>query len=137
MTRLIFAVLALFIVQTLLAPSIRYLLAGPGTGARLRIALGPRDEQPPLSPVGARAERALANMYEALLVFLTVALLHVVARTPGGLATTGASVFLAARVLYVPAYLVGVTGLRSLLWVCGHAGLAAMAIALIAGERAV
>jgi uncharacterized MAPEG superfamily protein len=77
LTCLILAVLALFVLQTLLPASFRYLLAGPGTARRLKIALGPRDTQPPMPPMGARAERALANLHEALPVFLTLALLHV------------------------------------------------------------
>lgn len=126
----ILAVLALFVTQTLLPPTIRYLLAGPGVGDRLRIALGPRDVQPSLSPVGARAERALANLHEALPVFLTLALLHVALRTATASASYGAACFLAARVLYVPAYLSGVPGLRSALWVASWVGLAMMLLAL-------
>jgi uncharacterized MAPEG superfamily protein len=126
----ILAVLALLVAQTLLAPTIRYLLAGPGLGERLRLALGPRDVQPSLSPVGARAERALANLHEALPVFLTVALLHVALRTASPSASHGAAGFLVARVLYVPAYLSGVPGLRSALWVASWIGLATMLLAL-------
>ncbi len=126
----ILAVLALFVVQTLLPATMRYLLAGPGIGARLRLALGPRDAQPPLSPTGSRAERALANLHEALPVFLAVALLHVALRTATASASHGAAWFLVARVLYVPAYLSGVPGLRSALWVASWVGLAMMLLAL-------
>ena len=129
-TRWILACLALFVAQTLLAPTIRYLLAGPGVGDRLRVALGPRDVQPPLSPIGSRAERALANLQEALPVFLTVALLHVALRTPAASAVDGAACFVVARLLYVPAYLSGVPGLRSLLWVASWVGLGMMLVAL-------
>ncbi|TAK30185.1 MAG: hypothetical protein EPO40_08725 [Myxococcaceae bacterium] len=129
-THWILAVLALHVAQTLLAPTIRYLLAGPGVVERLRLALGPRDVQPPLSAVGARAARALANLHEALPVFLTVALLHVAQRTASPSASHGAACFLVARVLYVPAYLSGVPGLRSLLWVASWIALASMLLAL-------
>ncbi len=130
MTRWILAVLALFVAQTLLPASFRYLFAGPGVGERLRIALGPRDVQPPISHLGSRAERALGNLHEALPVFLTVALLHVAGRTPSASASVGAAWFLVARVLYVPAYLSGVPGLRSALWVASWVGLAMMLVAL-------
>jgi uncharacterized MAPEG superfamily protein len=119
----VFAVLGLFVAQTLLPPTIRYLLAGPGTRARLQIALGPRDHAPPLPALGGRAERALHNLQEALPVFLTAALLHVIQGTAEGQATLGAQIFLAARVLYVPAYLSGVPGLRSAVWIASWAGL--------------
>jgi uncharacterized MAPEG superfamily protein len=127
----ILGVLLLFLVQTLLPATFRYLLAGPGVGARLKIALGSRDSQPPLSPVGMRADRALSNMYEALPVFITLALLLVIRGINEGLAVQGAWLFLIARVLYVPAYLAGVPGVRSAIWVAGFAGLLMMAVALM------
>ncbi len=126
----ILAVLGVFVLQTLIPPIVRYLFAGPGTGARLRIALGARDEQPPLSEVGRRAERALDNMHEALPVFLTLAVLHLVQRTPGDLPNAGAAVFLVARVIYLPAYMSGITGLRSAVWVVSWVGLIMMIAAL-------
>lgn len=131
MLHAILAVLGLFVVQTLLPPSIRYLLAGPGTAKRLQVALGSRDEQPPLSTVGRRAERALANMHEALPVFLALALLHAVRGTDAGSAVLGAWLFLAARVAYVPAYLSAVFGLRSLIWVASWIGLGLMIAPLL------
>ena len=109
----ILAVLGLFIVQTLMPATIRYVLAGAGMAQRLRVALGSRDDQPPLSLLGGRAQRALDNMHEALPVFLTLAILHVIQQTAGPLAGQGAALFLLARVLYVPAYLSGIPGVRS------------------------
>jgi uncharacterized MAPEG superfamily protein len=122
----ILAVLSLFVVQTFLPSLIRYLGGGPGTGRRLLMALGPRDEQPPLTHIGERAQRALANMQEALPVFLALALLDVMRGTQEGQAVHGAWVFLIARLVYVPAYLIGVPGLRSLIWGVSWIGLAMM-----------
>jgi uncharacterized MAPEG superfamily protein len=130
----ILGVLLLFVVQTLLPATFRYLLAGPGVAERLKIALGARDSQPPLSRMGARAERALANMYEALPVFIALALLIVMRGGGEGLAIQGAWLFLIARVLYVPAYLAGVSGVRSAIWVAGFAGLMMMAVALMRAD---
>lgn len=126
MTGWIFAALAIFVVQTLLAPTLRYVAGGTGAIARLRIALGPRDTQPPMPPLGARAERALANMHEALPVFLAVALLHALHDPVQSRAQLGAAIFVVARALYVPAYLSGVLGLRSLVWSVSWIGLAIM-----------
>ena len=126
----ILAVLALFVLQTYLPATIRYLLAGPGTLGRLRVALGPRDEQPPLSPVGGRAARALANMQEAMPIFLALSLLHVAKGTGDGSAAQGAMIFFLARVAYVPAYLWGVSGLRSAVWGVSWVGLGWMIAAL-------
>lgn len=63
-------------------------------------------------------------------VFLTVALRHLFQATPDAAAVHGAAVFLVARVLYVPAYLSGVPGLRSASWVVSWIGLALMLAAL-------
>jgi uncharacterized MAPEG superfamily protein len=126
----ILAVLGLFMLQTLLPATFRYLLAGRGVWPRLRVALGPRDSQPELSPLGGRAARALANMNEAMPIFLALALLHAQRPAPDVLAMQGAWLFFLARLLYVPAYLSGVFGLRSALWAVGLAALVMMTVAL-------
>jgi uncharacterized MAPEG superfamily protein len=130
MVLLILLVLALFVIQTLLPNRFRE-PGGPAAGSKLAQALGPRDHQPPLTRIGGRAERALANMQEALPVFLALALLNLIVGTAAGMAITGATVFLVARVLYVPAYLSGITGLRTLIWAVGVAGLVMMLMPLL------
>jgi uncharacterized MAPEG superfamily protein len=131
MVLVILLVLALFVLQTLLPARFRY-LSGAGVGDKVAVALGPRDEPPPQSRLGGRAERALANMHEALPVFITLALLNLITHTAGAMAVNGAWVFLVARVLYVPAYLSGITGVRTLMWVVGWVGLVMMLIPLLA-----
>jgi uncharacterized MAPEG superfamily protein len=130
MVLLILLVLALFVLQTLLPNRFRDRPATAGASV-LAEALGPRDDQPPLTRTGGRAERALANMQEALPVFLTLALLNLILGT-GDLATTGATVFLVARVLYVPAYLAGIVGVRTLIWIASVVGLVMMLIPILA-----
>lgn len=101
----------------MLPAALRY-LSGPAEQRieRLRIALGPRDEPPPMPVLGARAERAQRNLQETLPIFLVLALLHLQKGSASLLAERAALVFCFARVLYVPAYLLGVAGVRSLLW---------------------
>ena len=70
-------------------------------------------------------------MQEALPVFLTLALLNLILGT-GDMATTGATVFLVARVLYVPAYLAGIVGVRTLIWIASVVGLVMMLIPILA-----
>lgn len=130
MVTLILATLALFVFQTMLPPSIRYLSSKEGVLARIKVALGPRDSQPTMPPLGARAERALANMHEAMPVFLALALLHVARGANNGTAIHGALAFLVARMLYVPAYLSGLPGLRSAIWMGSWIGLGLMIAAL-------
>ena len=98
MVLVVLLVLALFFVQTLLPGRFRE-PAPPGTGNKLVEALGNRDNLPPLTVVGGRAARALANLQEALPVFLTLALLNLIAVPGAGMAVTGAWIFLIARVL--------------------------------------
>lgn len=127
----IVAVLAVFFVQTLVPSTIRY-LGGSGRRRKLLIALGPRDDPPPMPRAGQRAQRALRNMFEALPIFLTLSLLSLILNTAGGLASLGAAVFFFARLLYLPCYDYGVFALRSIVWAVGFAGLILMIIPILA-----
>ncbi len=126
----ILAVLALFMVQTLLANVARAASGDPEKRAWLR---GNRDKAPPHTVMSGRMERALANMFEALPVFLPLAVLAVATERTDGWASAGAAVFFFARVAYIPAYGSGIAPLRSLAWAIGHAGLAMMAVGLLKG----
>ncbi len=128
MTTWILAVFALWIAQSLLGSGIRYLTA-PELGPSLKDALGGRDHPPKMPVLGERAARAFQNLSEALPVFLGLALLLEIHGAPEGLGHTGALVFLVARLLYVPAYLTAIPGVRTLIWAGGHVGLALMAFA--------
>lgn len=126
MTAWILAALALYIAQTLLPPLFRYVLR---SDPQILATLGPRDTSPELGLHGSRAERALGNMTEAMLVFLPLALLAEGTGVTG--AVFGAQLFVVARVAYVPTYLLGVPGLRSAIWCVGVVGLVIMAAAVL------
>jgi uncharacterized MAPEG superfamily protein len=130
MILLVLLVLALFVIQTLLPGRFRE-PAAPGAPGKLEENVGNRDHVRPLTVTGQRAARALNNMHEALPVFLALALMNLIAGTAAAMATTGALVFLIARVLYVPLYLSGVSWLRSLVWTGGWVGLVLMLIPLL------
>lgn len=125
----ILAVLALFVVQTLLPNIARAASREPAQQAYLR---SNRDDTPPPTVMSARMDRALWNMFEALVVFLPLAVLAVATGMTGGWAATGAAVFFFARVAYIAAYASGLAPLRSLVWTIGHAGLAMMVVGLVA-----
>ena len=131
MIEVVTAVLVLFIVQTFLPPAIQYLGADGSLASRAAVALGPRDAPPPMPAMAERAQRALRSMMEAMFVFIPLALLAIVSGKDQGLAMTGALTFVGARVAYLPAYMSGIVGVRSLIWGVGAAGLAMMAIALL------
>jgi uncharacterized MAPEG superfamily protein len=133
MILLVLLVLALFVLQTLLPGRFRE-PAATGQPGMLLENVGSRDNVRPLTLVGQRAARALANMHEALPVFLALALLNLISSTAAAMATAGALVFLIARVAYVPLYLSGISWLRSLVWAVSWIGLILMLIPLL--ERA-
>ncbi len=127
MVLVILLVLALFVIQTLLPNRFRE----PGEEGSVKAALGPRDNPPPYTVIGGRAARALANMQEALPVFLALALLNLIVGTAADTAITGAWIFFLARLVYVPAYLSGITGLRTLVWAVSWVGLALLVAPLL------
>ena len=131
MIEIIIAVLGVFAVQTLIAPAIQYFGADGPLSSRLLVALGPRDMPPAKPAIAGRAERALKNMMEALPIFLTLAILAIIVNKADGVALTGAVLFLAARIAYVPAYMSGIVGVRSLCWMAGAAGLVMMVAGLV------
>lgn len=131
MVLIVLLVLALFVLQTLLPNRFRE-PAPAGSSDKLSDSpLGPRDHPRPLTVVGGRAERALANMREALPIFLALALMNMITGTAAAMALTGGWIFLVARLLYVPAYLSGVPVIRTLIWVGGWVGLVMMLIPLL------
>ena len=99
-----------------------------------RYTSSPRDTAPPrpMSLTTARMQRALSNSFEALITFT----LAVVVVTLGGqsspLTAACAWTFLAARVLYIPAYWFGWAPWRSAIWGAGYlASLIMIVVALL------
>jgi len=126
MVLVILLVLALFVIQTMLPNRFRE----PAPEGPLKVALGPRDNPRPFTTTGERAARALSNMQEALPVFLALALLNLIAGTVADFSITGAWIFFIARLVYVPAYLSGIPGLRTLVWSVSWIGLILMIVPL-------
>ena len=124
LTTIILLVLVLYLVQLFLQETSRF-------GFDLWGIVGNRDNQPELSVVAGRLDRAKNNMQEALPIFLALALLALTRGRDTSEVTRAASIFLVARVVYVPAYVSGVPMLRSLAWLVGVAGLLMMALPLV------
>ena len=129
MVLIILLVLALFVLQTLLPGRFRE-PAPEGVKEKLVENLGNRDHMRPLTVAGERAARALANMHEALPVFLALALMNLIVGTAAA-AVTGATIFLVARVLYAGIYIVGIPVVRTLIWGVSWVGLAMMIAPLL------
>jgi uncharacterized MAPEG superfamily protein len=100
------------------------------TLAGMRVGLSNRDQLPPATALGDRAERAAQNTKENFILFAALALTAQLAGL-GEQALFGAQVFFCARVVYLPVYWLGITYLRSAVWGVGIAGLALMLLALL------
>ena len=124
LTTAVLLVLLLFVVQLFLQETSRYRF-------NLWEIMGNRDASPQESVVAARLNRAKNNMLEALPLFLGLAMLALVKGGNTSSAANGATVFLIARVAYIPIYAAGIPVLRSLVWLAGMGGLFMMALPLI------
>ncbi|NCO85227.1 MAG: MAPEG family protein [Rhodobacterales bacterium] len=82
-------------------------------------AIGPRDTPITLIGRAGRAQRAMNNHFEGLILFTIAVLVLHLADKGTGLTATLAWIYLAARLLYVPAYLLGLAPWRSLIWMVG------------------
>jgi len=99
----------------------------------LKWNMGPRDaSMPELSPMAGRLKRAQDNLFETLPLFLAAVLIAHAGDKNSALTAWGAQIFLGARVIYVPLYAFGVTGLRSLAWIVSVVGLGMIVWAILA-----
>lgn len=89
--------------------------------------LGPRDDNRRSGNIVAgRLKRALQNLLETYPAFVALALALALTGKTGGMAATGAWLWLAARVVYVPLYAFGVPAVRTLVWLVSIVGILMM-----------
>ena len=94
--------------------------------------MGPRDGgAPPEGIVTSRLRRARENLFETLPLFAAAVLIAHAAGREGTATAWAAWVYLAARIAYVPLYALGVTGVRSLVYAVGGAGLVVYLAAIL------
>ena len=99
--------------------------------------LGPRDRDgggdliDKLSPRTARLHRALTNHFEALILFTIAVVVVTLGEQSSGLTRACAWIYLAVRVLYVPAYAFGWVPWRSLIWCVGFSATILMLLAAL------
>ncbi len=99
-----------------------------------RYTSGPRDRAPerPLTTLTGRLQRSLNNHFEGLILFTLAVTVITLSGQSTATTATLAYTYLAARILYVPAYALGLTPWRSAIWAVGwFATLALMLTALI------
>ena len=96
----------------------------------LAYGLGPRDEQKPLTGVGARVQRAFANYMQTFPFFAAAVLMAHAANRHSGLTVTGAHLYFWSRLLYVPLYAFAVPYLRSVAFLVSVVGIALLLLSL-------
>jgi len=111
------AVLLLAMVQLSLQSMATLRQAGPQWVA------GPRDSPLEITGVGGRLVRAHRNLLEILPQFVAALFVVHASTSNANLAVWGAWIFLVGRLLYVPAYLFGPNGLRSIFWQISQIGI--------------
>jgi uncharacterized MAPEG superfamily protein len=91
----------------------------------------PRDLPPSrsLSRQTGRLQRALNNHFEALILFTIAVVVVTLSKQSSGLTAACGWIYLAARILYVPAYALGWAPWRSVIW---GVGLLATVVMLLA-----
>jgi uncharacterized MAPEG superfamily protein len=113
-----------------LAQFVIAILASIG-GRGLAWAAGARDEGwPAIGKFGGRLERAWRNFLETFPFFLAAVLLAHALGKSSPTSVLGAEIYLWARLLYVPAYVIAIPFVRTLIWTASIIGIL-MVIAVV------
>ncbi len=108
------------LVNCYLAPVAAGIAKGP---AYMRWNAGPRDMPFDQGPVAERLKRAFANFLETYVFFAVIVIALAFAHKSSIVSVAGAWTYLVARIVYIPLYAFGVTGVRSLAFGTGLIGL--------------
>ena len=122
-----------YLALTLVLALVLIFLLAAGRTARFGLAwnAGARDEpKGSAGPITDRLERAQANLFETLPVFIGAVLIAHVAGANGAWTSWGAGLYFCGRVVYVPLYALGVPYVRSLAWLVSLIGLVLILAAL-------
>lgn len=93
-----------------------------------KYAASPRDTPRSLTGTAGRAQRAMNNHFEGLILFAIATLTLTYADKTGSTTAVLATLYLGARLLYLPAYLFGWAPWRSLIWFLGFGATVALLI---------
>ena len=113
--------------------SVQMLLAAAGMHRDMGFVwnFSPRDTEPAFSPRTGRLRRAVNNHFEALIFFTIAVVLVTLSGSAGPLTATCAWIYLAARILYLPAYAFGWSPWRSAIFAVGATATAVMILAAL------
>ncbi len=126
--QILFCAFALGILQLLLATTASVLGRGFTWG------VGTRDEGwPPLGKFGGRLERSYKNFLETFPFFIAVVLLAHALGKSTHVSVLGTQVYIWARLLYIPAYVLGIPVVRTLIWTASLVGIVMVGLAIYPG----
>jgi uncharacterized MAPEG superfamily protein len=91
----------------------------------------PRDEPARFSPLTGRLRRAVDNHFEAMALFTVAVIVVTLSGAAGGFTAACAWIYLAARVVYVPAYAFGWSPWRSAIYAVGALATVLMLLAAL------
>ncbi|TNF57184.1 MAG: MAPEG family protein [Rhodobacteraceae bacterium] len=112
------------------AQMVLYSIAG-NAQAGTKAAMSPRDRNIELTGRAGRIKRAMDNHFEGLILFGIAAVVVSVSGQSTGLTAACAWAYLVARLLYVPAYALGLRPWRSVIWAVGFFATISMLIAAL------
>ena len=126
--QILFCAILLGLIQLVLAVCTRLPSAG------LTWAVGPRDA-PSAQPgnIAGRLARAFENFLETFVFFAAGVLLAHALGKSSDLSVLGSRIYIWARVLYVPAYVIGIPYVRTIIWAASLAGILLVLAALWPG----
>ena len=92
---------------------------------------GPRDTQPEFSAMTGRLRRAVNNHFEGLILFTLAVVVVTLGNQSSPVTQYAAYIYLAARVFYVPAYVLGWVPGRTVIWAVGFIASLTMLVAAL------
>jgi len=121
-----------------LLQSVQIVLAGAAMNRDVGLAwnASPRDSEPEFSALTGRLRRAVNNHFEALILFTIAVVVVTLSGAAGALTAVCAWIYLAARILYVPAYAYGWSPWRSAIFSVGFTATLVMILAALFGGAA-
>ncbi|SDX16780.1 MAPEG family protein [Litoreibacter albidus] len=96
-----------------------------------KVAASPRDRAIELTGTAGRLQRAMNNHFEGLILFTIAVVVVTLGAQSSSTTVTCAYIYLAARCLYVPAYVFGWTPWRSVIWAIGFTATITMIVAAL------
>ena len=93
-------------------------------------ALGARDDGEAAAGYAGRFERAFYNMLETFPVFAVLVLMVQMTESWNTTTALGAQLYFWGRVFYLPAYVIGIPAIRTLIWAVSIVGMCILAWSL-------